>query len=231
MRPTIPPSQGSLQRQYRVRIAVFLALVVLTVLALGVVYRAINTLRRLEVVEAERDRWQRPGEVLKALELRAGSTVVDLGCGAGYFALKLSSTVGNGGRVVAIDIRRLPLTFLRLRALLDGRRNLSVARGRPDDPGLVAGTADAVLIANTFHELSDPRALLGHVLRSLHSRGRLVVVDPRPGGADEHGEHHLEPAAVEAELRRSGFEIVARDDRFIERSDGAVWWLIVACKP
>jgi hypothetical protein len=56
-------------------------------------------------------------------------------------------------------------------------------------------------------------------------------VDPSPIGADERGEPHLWPAAVEDELRRSAFEVVDRQDRFIERPDGAVWWLIVARKP
>jgi ubiquinone/menaquinone biosynthesis C-methylase UbiE len=220
-----------LHRQYCVRIAVFLALVVLTVFTLGMVYQTVNTLRRLEVVEAERDRWQRPGEVLGALDLRAGNTAVDLGCGAGYFALKLSHAVGDRGRVVAIDIRRVPLLFLQLRALLEGRHNLTVARTQPDDPGLAAGTVDAVLIANTFHELGSPGSILRHVIRALRPRGRLVVADPSPHGAEEHGERHLEPAAVEDELRRSGFEIVLRNDRFVERSDGTAWWLIVARKP
>ena len=49
---------------------------------------------RETVVEAQRDQWQRPTEVLGALALRDGATVVDLGSGAGYFALKLSPAVG-----------------------------------------------------------------------------------------------------------------------------------------
>ena len=226
-----PDGDPDLQRQYRVRIALFLALVVLAIFALGTVYRTANTLRRLEVVEAERDGWQRPGDVVRALDLGAGKTAVDLGCGAGYFALKLSRAVGERGLVVAIDIRRLPLLFLRMRALLEGRHNLRIARGDPDDPRLAAGTADAILIANTFHELRDAGSILAHALRALHPRGRLVIVDPSPFGADEHGEPHLWPASVEDMLRRSGFEIVARQDRFIERSDGSVWWLIIAQKP
>jgi ubiquinone/menaquinone biosynthesis C-methylase UbiE len=223
--------QSNLQRQYRVRIALFLALAVVVVFTLGTVYRTANTLRRLEVVEADRDRWQRPGDVVRALDLEAGQTAVDLGCGAGYFALKLSRAVGEKGQVIAVDVRRLPLLFLRLRALLERRHNLHIVRGQSEDPGLAAGTADAILVANTFHELSDAGSILSHVLRALHPRGRLVVVDPSPRGADEYGERHLEPASVEDELRRSGFEIVVRQDRFIERSDGAVWWLIVARKP
>ena len=81
-------------------------------------------------VEAERDSWQRPADVLQALELRKGAVVADLGSGVGYFALKLAERVGRGGRVLAVDVRRFPLVFLRVRALLRGLRNLEAVRGR-----------------------------------------------------------------------------------------------------
>jgi SAM-dependent methyltransferase len=164
VRPANPVGHRDLQRQYRLRIALFLTFAVLVVVVLGTFYRTANTLRRLEVVEAERDGWQRPDDVVQALDLEAGKTGVDLGCGAGYFALKLSRAVGQRGQVVAIDIRRSPLLFLRVRALLEGRHNLRIVRGEPDDPGLAAGTADAILIANTFHELRDAGSILAHAL-------------------------------------------------------------------
>ena len=57
-------------------------------LALAIVVdQAIGTLGALTVVERERDTWQRPEDVLRHLDLRPGQTVVDLGAGAGYFAL------------------------------------------------------------------------------------------------------------------------------------------------
>jgi predicted methyltransferase len=60
-------------------------------LALAIVAdQAIGTLRALTVVERDRDTWQRREEVLRPLDLRPGQTVVDLGSGAGYFALKMA---------------------------------------------------------------------------------------------------------------------------------------------
>jgi hypothetical protein len=67
----MPTGDSCLLRQYRVRIALFLALVVLPVFTLDAVYRSVNTLRRLEVVEVERDGWLRPGDVMGALDLGA----------------------------------------------------------------------------------------------------------------------------------------------------------------
>jgi len=122
----------------------------------------------------------------------------DLGCGAGYFALKLSWLVGPQGRVLAEDIRGLPLLFLRLRALLLNQHNVTIVRGEPDDPHLPAEGVDATLVANTYHELTDTGPILDHVFRALRPGGRLVVVDPSPEDASERAAHHHETAAAEA---------------------------------
>ncbi len=227
------PPVGSidLRWRYRVRIGVFLLFAALAALASSTVWRTVATLRRLEVVEAERDLWQRPDQVARALELEAGQTVVDLGCGAGYFSFKLSAAVGPAGRVVAVDVRSLPLMFLRLRALLGNRHNLKIVQGEPDDPHLTAGSADAVLIANTWHELGDRPRILARLRAALHPGGRLVVVDPGPAGREERGERHVSSASAAAELQRAGFEILVTQDRFVERSDGTSWWLVAACRP
>ena len=204
--------------------------VVAVVLALGTVLRVVNTLRRLEVVEAERDPWQRPQAVLRSLDLRPGQTAVDVGCGAGYFALKLSPLVGEEGRVVAVDARQLPLVFLRLRALLAGRHNLELIHGDATDAHLPSDV-DGALIANTFHELRRPGPLLAHLRRALRPGGRLVVIDPGRTAASEHGERHLVADEAAHELEIAGFAIVSRADRFLVKPDGEVWWLLVARRP
>src|SRR5262252_3636553 len=75
-------------------------------------YQGLRTLQELTAVEADRDQWQRPSEIIQALNVAPSAAVADLGSGSGYFALKLSSVVGSEGVVYAIDIRRTPLAFL-----------------------------------------------------------------------------------------------------------------------
>jgi ubiquinone/menaquinone biosynthesis C-methylase UbiE len=183
----------------------------------------------LDVVESERDQWQRPAEVLQALDLRPGNVVVDLGSGAGYFALKLSPIVGTEGQVLAVDIRKLSLSFLWIRALLSQKRNIRVVLSDEDDPRLPPGAVDAVLIANTFHELRDPKVMLGHVSRSLRPGGRLVIIDRGPRQRGAHA-HEMDRAFVETEVQQAGFEIVNSQDHFIDRSGDDPWWLTVARK-
>ena len=199
-------------------------------------YSALNTLSRLDQVEAERDQWQRPSEVLQALDIKPGDVVVDLGCGSGYFALRLSPQAGKNGRVLAEDIRRLPLVFLWFRTILNGERNITVIHGDVTDPHLPPERTNEVLIANTYHELTDSQAILAHVRESLMPGGRLVVVDRAPkasdAGASPLAEHENSAEQVENELRRAQFEIVALQNNFIDKDlDNESWWLIVARKP
>jgi predicted methyltransferase len=222
---------------YRVKLALFVGCAIAVLFVSDTAYQALNTLSRLNVVEAERDQWQRPSQVIQALDLKPGNVVVDLGCGSGYFTLKLAAPVGNSGRVIAEDIRRLPLVFLWFRAVLRSEHNVSIVRGDPNDPHL-REPVNAVLIANTYHEFTDSRPILAHVFRSLVSGGRLVVVDREPRPVETRstgtatGHHEVSPDQVESELRQAGFEIVGRQDRFIENDpSNEEWWLITARKP
>ena len=200
-------------------------------------YSALSTLSRLDAVEAERDQWQRPSDVIAALNLNPGGVVVDLGCGSGYFSVRLAQTIVNG-KVIAEDIRTLPLVFLWLRTVLKGEHNMEIVRGTPDDPRLPLSSVNAVLIANTYHEFSDSHPILLHVIQSLLPGGRLVVVDRAPSGSakDAGGprlqDHEISSEQVQKELELAGFDLVSRQDRFIENDpQNERWWLIVARKP
>jgi len=221
---------------YRFKLLAFFLCALALLFALNTGYSALITIPRLDAVEAERDRWQRPAEVVQALGIRPGDVVVDFGCGSGYFALKLSAPAGKSGRVLAEDIRRLPLAFLWFRTILKNARNIAVVHGAAADPHLPPQRVNEVLIANTYHELTDSQAILAHLRQSLVSGGRLVVVDraPKPTniGTFPLAEHEISAERVENELRRAQFEIVSRQNDFIEKDpDNESWWLIVSRKP
>jgi ubiquinone/menaquinone biosynthesis C-methylase UbiE len=228
-----PTPDAGLQRKYRVRIALFFAIVLLCVFSLSAIYAAIRTVARLDVVEAERDQWQRPSDVVGELKLKDGKSVADVGSGSGYFVLKLSHAVGSSGRVFAVDIRRRPLVILWMRTLFLGGHNIRLVLGDQADPHLPAGSLDAALIANTYHEFASPASTVDHLYRALRNRGRLVVLDRSAAarGSDEGQERHqISPDDVEVQLRQAGLKILNRQDHFIDRPNGERWWLIVAQK-
>jgi ubiquinone/menaquinone biosynthesis C-methylase UbiE len=226
-----PNPDAALLRKYRIRVALFLVAVVVVVALLSLLYKSINTIYVLNAVEAERDQWQKPSAVISPLNLKNGDVVADVGSGAGYFSLKLSPVVGPSGTVLAVDLRRLPLVFLWIRAFLAGLHNVRIHVGESDDPHLPVGTVDAALIANTYHEFAAPELMLDHVFKSLRPGGRLVVIDRSPtsdeSGSEAEHHHQISRAAVEAQFRQKGLEILKREDQFIRRRDEQ-WWLLIA---
>jgi hypothetical protein len=130
--------------------------------------------------------------------------------------------------------------------LLRHESNIRIIHGNVDDPLLPAAGVDSVLIANTYHEFTKPIAILDHTFRALRSGGRLIILDRGPrnyqGESRESQIQRYQIAAsiAEGEIRQAGFEIISREDRFIDRPaaerpgdrpDDHVWWLIVARKP
>ena len=213
------------------RLALLLGCAIIILLALNTLYAFTSTLNRLDTVELERDQWQRPLDIIRALNLQPGNTVVDLGSGAGYFALKLSPAVGERGQVLAVDLRRLSLVFLWTRALLRGQHNIHVIVDEEDNPRLPIGSVDAVLICNTYHEFSIPELVLNRVFRALRPGGRLVVVDRAARAGEAQHAHEVPLKIVEGQLRNQGFEILGQDDSFIVRPPEDVWWLAIGRKP
>jgi predicted methyltransferase len=219
------------------RTVVSVAVVLLIVAGLFVADQALRTLRTLTIVERERDSWQRPDEILGYLDLHSGETVVDLGSGAGYFSLKIAPLVAPAGQVFAVDLRRQSLAFLWIRAVLGGHANLHTIRSEVDDPRLPAQPIDAVLVANTYHELSAPEPILKVLFGAMRAGARLVVVDRGPRSGEQtrsttSERHAITPQLAEQAINRQGFQTVVRDNRFIDRSvDDDLWWLMIFRRP
>ena len=181
-----------------------------------------------------RDEWQRVPEIIAALGITEGLRVADIAAGQGYLTKPLSKAVGKSGRVYAVEISpdaRQGLTELSARESLT---NVEVVAGTETDPKLPE-PVDAAVILNSYHELTDYKAILATILRTLRPGGRLVLVDnTNLAGHDSTREgqvrrHAIDPSFVDAELRAAGFEIADRQDGFIMQPFPQ--WLIVARRP
>ncbi len=183
----------------------------------------------------ERDTWQRPGELIKLMNLKAGGRAADVGCHEGYMTVKLSKAVGNTGKVYAVDVEKSKLE--RLREILEDRKlgNIETILGEYDNPNLPSAI-DAVLILDAYHEMDDHQEILGHILNSLKPDGRLViceaVADDRKSSTRsvQEGKHELGMNYALDDLREAGFRVVAHNGNFADRTKvkGDRMWVVVA---
>jgi len=124
-----------------------------------------------------RDAYQKPDEVLKALALREGEVVADIGAGSGYFALRFARAVGDSGRVYAVDVSPDMVRHLNHRLRDAGVRNVVTVLSDPDDPLLPDASVDRFVIVDTWHHIEDQPKYLGLLKRMLKPGGQVVHID------------------------------------------------------
>src|SRR4029453_4493400 len=127
--------------------------------------------------DPKRDAYQKPDEVMKALALRPGEVVADIGAGSGYFALRFARAVGDAGRVYAVDINPDMVRHVNRRVRDAGIRNVVSVLAEPDDPLLPDASVDRFVIVDTWHHIEDQAKYLGLMKRMLRPGGQIVHID------------------------------------------------------
>ncbi|MCI0403173.1 MAG: methyltransferase domain-containing protein, partial [Acidobacteria bacterium] len=130
---------------------------------------------------SERDAWQKPDELIRALGLQPGMMVADIGAGTGYFARRFAVNVGREGVVFASDLEPRMVVELRDRADSDGLVNLIPILSSADDPRLPDGLSDIIFICDTWHHISNRVEYARRLKSDLAPGGRVVIVDFRKG--------------------------------------------------
>lgn len=164
--------------------------------------------------ERDREAWQRPDEVMDALRLGPGSRVADVGCGEGWFVLRLAGRVGPEGRVYGVDVDPNALERLRRTVERQGLEQVKIVRGAHDDPRLPEGELDAVLIVNAYHEMRSFDAMLAGVFRALRPGGRLALID---AVASEEADRRTLSRRHVMSVRLATEDAVRQGFRFLER--------------
>jgi ubiquinone/menaquinone biosynthesis C-methylase UbiE len=124
-----------------------------------------------------RDAYQKPDEVMKALALRPGEVVADIGAGSGYFTVRFARAVGETGRVYAVDISPDMIRHLNRRIRDAGIRNVVTVLSEPDDPLLPDASVDRLVIVDTWHHIEDQPRYLALLTRMLKPGGQVVHID------------------------------------------------------
>ena len=173
-------------------------------------YLGADWLERAERVDEEQ-----PERVLDAMGLRPGDVVADVGCGSGYYARRMARRVQPGGAVYCEDIQPEMLDIMRRRAAEEGMTGIEAVLGTATDPKLPAGEVDWIIIADVYHEMSDPEPMLAGLRRALSPGGRVALLEYRveDGTGDQiKADHAMSVRQVLIEWRAAGFELVALHD-------------------
>jgi ubiquinone/menaquinone biosynthesis C-methylase UbiE len=165
---------------------------------------------------AERDEWQKPDEVIKALDLKNRDVVADIGAGTGYFSRRLARAVAPDGKVYAVDVAADILAYLQERADRESIHNIVMIVSRPDNPLLPANSVDIAFFCDTTHHIEHRVNFYRKLFPALKPHGRMAIIDYPPDSPHSpHKPEQMVPRSqVISEAEQAGFKFI-KDFQFL----------------
>ncbi len=123
-------------------------------------------------------RWlQNPRKILSPY-IKEGMTVLDFGCGPGYFTIDMAQMVGKSGRVIAADLQEGMLQKLRKKIQeTELEERITLHRCEENQIGL-AEKVDFALAFYVLHEIPDQGAFFKELASILQPGGLVFIVEP-----------------------------------------------------
>lgn len=143
----------------------------------------------------ERNRDQKPSQVIDALRVKPGMAVADLGSGSGYFTRRFIEAVTETGIVYAIDVEPEMLAYAKESVIhMHTAYQAEFILARPDSPKLPFESVDLLFVCNTIHHLEDRSKYFRDLRSSLKPGARIAIIDFYPderSGELGFPKHHL----------------------------------------
>ena len=160
----------------------------------------------------ERDRYQKPIDVIEALKLKPGMAVADLGSGSGYFTRRFVEAVTETGMVYAVDVEPEMLAYAKESIVhMHVPYTAEFILARPDSPKLPFESIDLLFVCNTIHHLEDRSKYFRDLRSSLKPGARIAIIDfypdERSGDLGFPKRHLVSRDTVIKELTDAGYKL------------------------
>ena len=134
-----------------------------------------------------------PQNILGAY-VKAGMTVMDVGCGMGHFSIGMANLVGESGKVIAIDLQQKMLDVMLKRAKRAGvAERIIPHRCEADNIG-VEELADFILAFWMVHEVNDKSGFFTQLKSHLTPKGKILIAEPKMHVNSEEFDRTIETA-------------------------------------
>lgn len=121
---------------------------------------------------------QNPKKILRGY-IEEGMTVLDIGCGSGFFSTEMAKMVGDSGMVIAADLQEGMLRLLKNK--IQGTKIEERIRLHKCEENKI-GISEKVDFALAFymvHEVPDQKNLFKEVMSALKPNGKFLIVEPK----------------------------------------------------
>ena len=154
---------------------------------------------------------QNPGRILRK-HIHTGMTVLDLGCGTGFFSLEIANLVGTQGKVYACDVQKGMLNILRCK-LKDSKLQQRIEIFNNKENSLVLNEkVDFVFAFYSFHEMKYIDNIIIELTKIVKQETRILISEQK---------YHVSKIAFNIIIQKmegNGFEICERPSIFLSRT-------------
>lgn len=124
-----------------------------------------------------RDAYDHRDAILKAIGLKPGMTVADIGAGTGLFTRLFAKEVGPQGKVYAVDIAENFVKHIQQQAEAAGLKNVQGVVCQSDNVNLPSDSIDLAYICDVYHHFEYPHKTMQSIHKALKPGGQVILID------------------------------------------------------
>ena len=161
-----------------------------------------NSLRKL---------FQNPQKILSPY-INEGMTVLDLGCGPGFFSIEIAKMLNNSGKVIAVDLQEGMLEKVKNKIIgTEIEKRIEIHKCEEKKIG-VTEKIDFILAFYMIHEVPDQDNLIKELKSILKPGGKIYIIEPK---------FHVSKKSFDcmiSKLDTVGFDLIDRPKVFFSRA-------------
>ena len=155
--------------------------------------------------------FQNPRKILKKY-VRPGMTVLDLGCGTGYFTLEIARLLNNNGKVIAADVQKGMLDILKQELENCELKHLIEIQNSQEHSLGLSEKVDFILAFYSFHEMRYIENIISDLTRIVKSETKILISEQKL-----HVSKNTFNEII-SKMENNGFEICERPRIFFSRT-------------
>jgi predicted methyltransferase len=124
-----------------------------------------------------RDAFDHREAIVKAVGLKPGMVVADVGAGTGLFTLPFAKEVGPNGKIYAVDIAENFVKHMERQAQSAGLNNVQGVVCLPDNVNLPPNSIDLAYICDVYHHFEFPHKTMQSIHQALKPGGQVILID------------------------------------------------------
>ena len=172
----------------------------------------IHSVERAGVLESSfRYRFQNPKKILQPY-IKPGMTVLDLGCGSGFFTTEIARLLDGSGKVIAADIQDEMLEMLRLKITGSALEPIIQIHKCQEKNLHLSDKVDFVLAFYSFHEMCYLDNIIDEIKLLIKPDGEVFIAEQK---------FHVPKSTfteIINKMKKNGFEITGQPKVFLSRA-------------